>query len=65
VVDGYAFALKRNAIKADVTQIEPVRIQPEANPTSVFVKPRVGYETGAIWLAVPSESLSARGFDLI
>ncbi|MBX2997131.1 MAG: DEAD/DEAH box helicase family protein [Caldilineaceae bacterium] len=55
VVEGYAFALKRNAIKADVAQIEPLRIQPEANPTSVFVKPRVGYESGSISLAGPGE----------
>jgi type III restriction enzyme len=46
VVEGYAFALKRNVITADVDAIEPLVIAPEEEPTAVFVKPRVGYEVG-------------------
>ena len=46
VVEGYAFALQKNEIKADIESTEPLRIQPEINPTALYVKPAVGYETG-------------------
>ena len=46
VVEGYAFALQKNEIKADIESTEPLRIQPEVNPTALYVKPAVGYETG-------------------
>lgn len=55
VVEGYAFALRRNIITADVDAIEPLHIQPEHEPTAVFVKPRVGYEVGAPSLAGPGQ----------
>jgi type III restriction enzyme len=55
VVEGYAFALRRNVITADVDQIQPLRIEPEVEPTAVFVKPRVGYEIGAPSLIGPGE----------
>lgn len=45
-VVSYAFQLRRNAITADIAQTERVRIEPEHEPTAVFVKPRVGYELG-------------------
>ncbi|RLC87643.1 MAG: hypothetical protein DRI37_06030 [Chloroflexi bacterium] len=55
VVEGYAFALRRNVITADVDAIEPLVIAPEHEPTAVFVKPRVGYEIGYPSLAGPGE----------
>jgi type III restriction enzyme len=47
VVEGYAFALQRHLIKADVDQMEPLIIEPGRTPTAVFVKPQVGYQYGA------------------
>ena len=55
VVEGYVFALRRNVITADIDAVEPLRIEPEIEPTSVFVKPRVGYERGAPSLAGPGQ----------
>ena len=46
IVEGYAFALKKDEIKADIKAMEPLLIEPEQTPTAVFVKPAVGYETG-------------------
>ena len=46
VVEGYAFALEKDEIKADIGSTEPLSIQPEINPTALYVKPAVGYETG-------------------
>ena len=46
VVESYAFALRRNEIKADVETMEGLRIETELNPTDVFVKPAVGYQIG-------------------
>jgi type III restriction enzyme len=47
VVEGYAFDLRQNAIKADVAAMEGLRVEPEREPTAVFVKPQVGYQIGA------------------
>jgi type III restriction enzyme len=55
VVEGYAFALKHNLITADIAKITSLAIEPENEPTSVFVKPRVGYQVGAPNLAGPGE----------
>lgn len=55
VVEGYAFALRRNVVTADIAKMEPLRIEPEHEPTAVFVKPRVGYQIGAPTLAGPGE----------
>jgi type III restriction enzyme len=55
VVEGYAFALRRNVITADIDQIEPLRIEPEYEPTAVFVKPRVGYQIGMLTMEGPGE----------
>ena len=38
VVEGYAFALQKNEIKADIASTEPLSIQPEINPTALYVK---------------------------
>ena len=46
IVEGYAFALQKNEIKADIESTEPLSIQPEINPTALYVKPAIGYETG-------------------
>ncbi len=56
VVEGYAFALRRNVITADLDHIQPLRIAPEHEPTAVFVKPRVGYHVGAPTLEGPGET---------
>jgi type III restriction enzyme len=53
VVEGFVFALRRNVITADIDAIERLRIEPEVEPTAVFVKPRVAYEVGAPSLAGP------------
>jgi len=53
IVEGYTFALKHNLITADVDQVTPLAIEPEVEPTSVFVKPRVGYKVGTPNLAGP------------
>ncbi|MEA3341094.1 MAG: hypothetical protein U9R15_14110, partial [Chloroflexota bacterium] len=55
VVEGYAFVLRRNVITADIDAVEPLHIEPEKEPTAVFVKPRVGYEIGAPSLVGPGE----------
>jgi type III restriction enzyme len=53
VVEGYAFALRRNLITADVNRMTPLVIEPFREPTAVFVKPRVGYQVGKPGLAGP------------
>ena len=46
VVEGYAFALKRNIVRADIEAMDVLEIEPEREPTAVFVKPQVGYSEG-------------------
>ena len=46
VVEGYAFALERNLIKANIDKMEPLALEPFNTPTAVFVKPQVGYQMG-------------------
>jgi len=55
IVEGFAFALRRNAIVAEINGMEPLRIEPEREPTAVFVKPRVGYQVGPPTGAGPGE----------
>jgi len=55
VVEGYAFALRRNAIIADIDRIEPLRVEPAVEPTAVFVQPRMVYEVGGRLHAGPGE----------
>ena len=55
VVEGYAFALQKNEIKADIKSMEPLRLEPEHTPTAVFVKAAAGYQTGDITTLGPGE----------
>ncbi len=57
IVEGYAFALQKNEIKADIGSTEPLSIQPELNPTALYVKPAVGYEIGSPSAAGPGGTL--------
>ena len=59
-VEGYAFALRRNIIKADVSAMEPLSLEPMEEPTAVFVAPQVGYSEGTpsgygLFSAVPQD----------
>ena len=56
VVEGYAFALRKNEIKADIKAMELLFVEPEQTPTAVFVKPAVGYEIGTPNFVGPGES---------
>ena len=56
VVEGYAFALRKNEIKADINAMELLFVEPEQTPTAVFVKPAVGYEIGTPNFVGPGES---------
>jgi len=42
VVEGFAFALRKNLIKADIGKMEPLILEPNTDPTAVFVKSPVG-----------------------
>ena len=44
VVEGYTFALRSNAIRADVDTIQKLVLDPIEAPQAVFVKPQVGVE---------------------
>jgi type III restriction enzyme len=44
VVEGYAFALRRNLIRCNVAAMEPLRIEPNREPTGTFVRPQVGVQ---------------------
>jgi hypothetical protein len=47
VVEGYAFALKKNLIRCDVEKMEGLELEPNREPTATFVLPTVGYREGA------------------
>jgi type III restriction enzyme len=47
VVEGYAFALRRNLIKCDVDKIETLTIEPYREPTATFLLPTAGYRVGS------------------
>jgi len=51
VVEGYAFALKKNMITCDIDSMEPLVIEPNREPTATFLQPTVGYHQGT-----PSQS---------
>ncbi|MCY4578413.1 MAG: DEAD/DEAH box helicase family protein [Chloroflexi bacterium] len=55
VVEGYTFDLKRNLVKADVAAMESLRIEPNLDPTSTFIKPQVGYDVGVPTLFGPGD----------
>ncbi|MGD0389423.1 MAG: hypothetical protein ABSC42_10765 [Tepidisphaeraceae bacterium] len=47
VVEGYAFALRRNAIRCDIDKIEPLIIEPNREPTATFLQSTVGFREGS------------------
>jgi type III restriction enzyme len=47
VVEGYAFALRKNLIRCDVGQLDRLEIEPGREPTATFVRPTVGYQEGS------------------
>ncbi len=55
VVEGYAFALKKNEIGADINSMTPLRLEPDQSPTDVFVKAAAGYEIGTPTLLGPGD----------
>ena len=59
VVEGYAFALRRNLIRCDIGAMEPLRIEPNREPTGTFVRPQVGVKVGGGM----AETQSPFGFD--
>ena len=65
VVEGYAFALQKNEIKADIESTEPLSIQPEINPTALYVKAAVGYETGTPSASGPGGAILQDREDII
>jgi type III restriction enzyme len=48
VVEGYAFALKKNMIRCDIGALEPLTIEPNREPTATFVRATVGYQEGPV-----------------
>ncbi len=54
VVEGYVFALRRNLIRCDVGAMEPLRIEPNREPTGTFVRPQVGVQLGRGMAETPS-----------
>jgi len=53
VVEGYAFALKRNMISCDVDAMDPLEIEPHREPTATFLMPTVGYQEGTASQTAP------------
>ncbi len=46
VVEGYAFALKKNLLKCDIDAMENLVIEPNLEPTATFIRATVGYQEG-------------------
>jgi type III restriction enzyme len=46
VVEGYAFALRKNLIRCDVDGMEALILEPNREPTATFLMPTVGYKEG-------------------
>lgn len=53
VVEGYAFALRKNLIKCDIAAMDPLVIEPNREPTATFLLPTVGYQEGLPSQAAP------------
>lgn len=53
VVEGYAFALRKNLIRCDVDAMEPLLIEPSLEPIATFLLPTFGYREGAASQAAP------------
>jgi type III restriction enzyme len=47
VVEGYAFALSKNLIRCNISELDPLVIEPNREPTATFVRPTVGYQEGS------------------
>lgn len=47
-VEGYVLELKKNRVKCNLAEVEPVRILPMQNPLSIFVQPQVGIREGLV-----------------
>jgi type III restriction enzyme len=47
VVEGYAFALRKNLIRCDVDAMPVLDIEPNREPTATFVRMTVGYAEGS------------------
>ncbi|HXE54992.1 MAG TPA: hypothetical protein VN541_18365, partial [Tepidisphaeraceae bacterium] len=47
VVDGYAFALKRNLLRCDIASMEKLVLEPNREPVATFLAPTVGYQEGS------------------
>jgi type III restriction enzyme len=55
-VEGYAFALRKNLIRWNLNEIEPLKLEPNIDPTATAVRATVGYQEGPIAAgAVPVE----------
>ena len=63
VVEGYAFALRRNLIRCDIDAMAPLRIEPNREPTGTFVRPQVGVQVGVRVGGGMAETQSPFGFD--
>ena len=60
IVEGYAFALRHNQIRANIDVLEPLVLEPGAYPSATFSKPQVGYSpmplmTGGIFEVVEQD----------
>jgi type III restriction enzyme len=47
IVEGYAFALKKNLVRCDVNSMDKLVIEPNREPTATFVSATVGYREGS------------------
>ena len=47
VVEGFAFALRKNLIRCNVSELDPLVIEPNREPTATFVRATVGYQEGS------------------
>ena len=56
VVEGFAYAMRRDRIKADIAGMQRFEIDAYQNPTAVFVKPSVGYYDGPLSIDGPGET---------
>ncbi|HEY4640451.1 MAG TPA: hypothetical protein VII75_03840 [Thermoanaerobaculia bacterium] len=48
VVEGYVADLRRNRIRCDVQQVQPITLDPSTTPVAAFVRPQVGYHIGDV-----------------
>ena len=53
VVEGYAYAMRRDRIKANIAGMQRFEIDANLNPTAIFVKPSVGYYDGPLSISGP------------